>query len=69
MNNIVINKCPYENIMKYVSEYYNENKIIVDSFWEGHVRESNFYIIEYNKNIIGYFAINNKEILTLFNIF
>jgi RimJ/RimL family protein N-acetyltransferase len=55
--------------MKYICEYYTDNRIIVDSFWEAHVRESNFYIMEYNKNIIGYFAINNKEILTLFNIF
>jgi N-acetylglutamate synthase-like GNAT family acetyltransferase len=69
LNNIVIKKCTYENIMKYISDYYKENKIIVDSFWEGQIRESNFYVIEYNQNIIGYFAINNEMVLTLFNVF
>jgi predicted acetyltransferase len=69
LNDIVIKKCTHENIIKYVSKYYNENKIIVDSFWEGHVKESNFYSIEYNQNIIGYFAINTETVLTLFNIF
>jgi predicted acetyltransferase len=69
LNNIVIKKCAYENIMEYISEYYKENRIIVDSFWEGHVRESNFYNIAYNQNIIGYFAVNKETVLILFNIF
>jgi N-acetylglutamate synthase-like GNAT family acetyltransferase len=69
LNDIVIKKCTLENIMKYILEYYQENRIIVDSFWEGYVRESNFYIIEYNQNTIGYFAINNETVLTLFNLF
>jgi GNAT superfamily N-acetyltransferase len=69
LNDIVIKKCTYENIMKYIFEYYKKNEIIVDSFWEGNVRESNFYTIEYNQNIIGYFAINKETVLILFNIF
>jgi N-acetylglutamate synthase-like GNAT family acetyltransferase len=69
LNSIVIKKSTYTNIIKYISEYYKENKIIVDSFWEGHIRESNFYVIEYKQNIIGYFAINKETLLTLFNVF
>jgi N-acetylglutamate synthase-like GNAT family acetyltransferase len=69
LNDIVIKKCTLENIVKKILEYYKENGIIVDSFWEGNVRESNFYAIEYNQNIIGYFAINNETVLTLFNLF
>jgi N-acetylglutamate synthase-like GNAT family acetyltransferase len=69
VNDVVIKKCTLENIIKYILKYYKENRIIVDSFWESNVRESNFYIIEYNQNTIGYFAINNETVLTLFNIF
>jgi predicted acetyltransferase len=69
LNDIVIKKCIYENIMEYIFGYYNENRIIVDSFWEGEVRNSNFYAIEYNQKVIGYFAINNGMVLTLFNVF
>ena len=69
LNNIIIKKCTFENIINYILNYYKENKITVDSFWETHVRESNFYKIEYDKNIIGYFAIHKETVLTLFNIF
>jgi hypothetical protein len=69
LSNINIKECRYENIKAYISEYYKSNKIIVDSFWEWHVRESSFYMIEYKQNIIGYFAINNETILVLFNVF
>jgi N-acetylglutamate synthase-like GNAT family acetyltransferase len=69
LNDIVIKECTCENIIKYISDYYQENKIIADSFWEGQVRESDFYIMEYNQNIVGYFAINNETVLTLFNVF
>jgi predicted acetyltransferase len=41
----------------------------VDSFWETHVRESNFYKIEDKESIIGYFAINKETLLMLFNVF
>jgi RimJ/RimL family protein N-acetyltransferase len=69
LKNIDIIGCNYNDIEFYVSEYYKSNNIIVDSFWEGHVRESTFYKIEHNKSTIGYFGINNGTILVLFNIF
>jgi hypothetical protein len=68
-NNISIMKCEFKDIRAYVSEYYKQNKIIVDSFWEGHIRKSNYYKIMYDGNFIGYFAINKETILVLFNIF
>jgi GNAT superfamily N-acetyltransferase len=69
LKNIDIIGCNYKDIEIYVSEYYGNNKIIVDSFWYGHVRESNFYKIEHDKNTIGYFGIHNGTVLVLFNIF
>jgi len=64
-----IKKCGFEDIKIFVAEYYINNKIIVDSFWETHVRESNHYIIMRDNEIIGYFSINNGTILVLFNVF
>jgi predicted acetyltransferase len=64
-----IKKCDFEDIKTLVAEYYINNKIIVDAFWESHVRESNYYKILCNSEIIGFFSINNGTVLILFNIF
>ena len=64
-----IQKCDFKDIKTFVAEYYLNNKIIVESFWESHVRESNHYKIMYNNEIIGYFSINNGTLLVLFNVF
>jgi predicted acetyltransferase len=69
LSSIVIKKCTLDSIKKYILDYYKENKIVVDSALEGHIRESNFYTIEYGENFVGYFAINNETLLTLFNVF
>jgi GNAT superfamily N-acetyltransferase len=69
MNTVNILKCDFLDIKEYISEYYINNKIVVDSFWEGQIRESNYYKIMYNNDIIGYFAINKESTLTLFNVF
>jgi N-acetylglutamate synthase-like GNAT family acetyltransferase len=69
LENIIIRKCEYKILQNYLSEYYIKNNIIVDSFWESHVRESNFYIIVDNERIIGYFAIYKETELILFNVF
>jgi hypothetical protein len=66
---IIIRECEYNFLKKYISEYYIENNIIVDSFWEGHVRESNFYKIMDGENIVGYFAIHKETVLVLFYVF
>jgi len=72
MNRIIgfadIKKCDFEDIRALVAEYYINNKIIVDSFWENHVRNSNHYKITYENEIIGYFSINSGTILVLFNV-
>jgi predicted acetyltransferase len=65
---IDIKECNYVDIQSLVAEYYVNNKIIVDSFWESHVRESNYYKMMYENEIIGYFSINSGTILVLFNV-
>lgn len=66
--NIKFQNCSFEEIKEKVIEYYTNNRIIVDSFWEDHVLESNPYKILWDDKTIGFFAIHNKQLLTLFNI-
>lgn len=65
---IIFEKCRFEEIKEKVNRYYTKNHIIVDSFWEDHVLESNHYKILSEGRIIGFFAIYQKQLLTLFNI-
>ena len=58
----------FEEIKEKVRQYYTENRIIVDSFWEDHVLESSAYKILAEGKIIGFFAIHHKQLLTLFNL-
>jgi len=69
LSTVNIEKCDFKDIKTFVAEYYLNNKIIVDSFWESHVRESNHYKIMCDNEIIGYFSINNGTVLVLFNVF
>ena len=69
LSKVKIGKCGFRDIEKLVAEYYINNRIIVDSFWEGHIREGNHYKIMYQDNIVGYFSINKQTVLVLFYIF
>ena len=40
---IKFESCKWEEIYKFVSDYMRKNNIVVDSFWEDHVIESNHY--------------------------
>ena len=68
LSDIDIKKCDFEDIKSLAADYYINNKIIVDSFWENYVRDSNHYKIMYENEIIGYFSINSGTILVLFNV-
>lgn len=60
--------CKFDEIKEKMCKYYSENDILVDSFWEDHVIESNFYNIILNGEIIGYCGIYNKNLITVFNL-
>ena len=68
LSDINIKKCNFEDIKTLVADYYINNRILVDSFWESHVRDGNHYKIMYENEIIGYFSINSGTILVLFNV-
>jgi len=68
LSGIDIKKCNFEDIKTLVADYYINNGILVDSFWENHVRDGNHYKIMHENEIIGYFSINSETILVLFNV-
>ncbi|MFW2491827.1 GNAT family N-acetyltransferase [Clostridium chromiireducens] len=65
---VVFERYKFDEIKERICRYYHDNDILIDSFFEDHVIESNFYKIICRKEIIGYCAIYNKSLITLFNI-
>jgi len=61
--------CKWEEIHALVEEHIRGNNIIVDSFWEGHVLESNHYKMMVGDEIVGCFAIHKNSTITLFHVF
>jgi|GEM_PF-5478480 len=62
---VVFERYKFDEIKERICRYYHDNDILIDSFFEDHVIESNFYNIIYRKEIIGYCAIYNKSLITL----
>ncbi|EKQ56810.1 MULTISPECIES: GNAT family N-acetyltransferase [unclassified Clostridium] len=60
--------CEFEKVKERICKYYYENDILIDSFFEDHIIESNFYNIIFKEEIIGYCAIYNKSLITSFNL-
>ncbi len=61
-------KCSFSSIENEVETYYESNKITVDSYWEDHVLKSNHYQIIMDDQVVGFFAINDSTMLTLFHM-
>jgi len=61
-------RCDWEEISAYVARNVIQNKITVDSFWEGHVLESNHYKMVISDEIVGYFAIFQENTIVLFHV-
>ena len=60
--------CSFEDIEEQVYDYYENNDILVDSFWEDYACESRYYqIIEY-ESVIGFCGIYKRQLLTMFHI-
>jgi len=54
------------DIERKLRKYLSTNKVTVDSFWEDHVLKSIYYGIYDEDELIGYFAVTDENILTLF---
>lgn len=61
-------KCNFGSIENQVETYYESNKITVDSYWEDHVLKSNHYQIIVEDQVVGFFAIFESTMLTLFHM-
>ena len=66
---ILFSPCQWEVLHEHVGAYFTTNNITVDSFWEGHVLESNHYKMLAADQFAGYFAINKRSTITLFHVF
>ncbi|HAS73729.1 MAG TPA: N-acetyltransferase [Clostridiales bacterium UBA8960] len=64
-----VRKVNFKDNAPLIRQYYESNRITVDSFWEDHVIKSNHYQIISNHDVIGFFAIFEKMTLTLFHVF
>ena len=65
---VVFLPCALEDVLAHIADYIGRNKIIVDSFWEEHLFESNVYKMTVCDEIVGLFAIHDKNTITLFYI-
>ncbi|MBI9010888.1 MAG: GNAT family N-acetyltransferase [Clostridiales bacterium] len=65
---IKFKQCEWDEISNRVESYFIDNNITVDSYWEDHVMNSNHYKIMCEEELIGFFAIFNKSLITLFNM-
>lgn len=61
--------CLFNNIETEVGAYYESMAITVDSYWEDHVMKSQCYQILDNNELVGFFAICEETLLTLFHVF
>ncbi len=66
---IKFSPCQWEEIHQILSDYLRKSNVIVDSFWEDHVFESNHYKMTHCDKIVGYFAIHKGSTITLFHVF
>lgn len=60
--------CDFIEIYGKIKSYYCEKDILVDSFWEERVLNSNYYNIVFQEKIIGYCGIYHKSLITLFHL-
>lgn len=69
ISEIKFSPCTWNEIHKIISDYFKMNNIVVDSFWEDHVLESNHHKMTYCDEIMGYFSIHKGSTITLFHVF
>jgi len=59
-------KVEFEDIKPLFELYVSSLSDVYDDFLETHILESQFYTIEYKNELVGYFAIHEKDLLTQF---
>ena len=59
-------KCIFEDLGRYIQAYMSSLSSPIDSFLEGHIIDSDFFMIYVDGKKAGYFAVQKKERLTQF---
>jgi GNAT superfamily N-acetyltransferase len=65
---IIFNPCEWQEIHDLVENHVKHNKITVDSFWEGHILDSNHYKMTAGDETVGWFAIHGGHTIMLFHV-
>lgn len=60
--------CKIIDILDYLKEYYRENDIFIDVFWEERAMQSNFYKIMVDDNFAGTCAVYDKNTIISFTL-
>jgi GNAT superfamily N-acetyltransferase len=62
----VIKPCKQEDVKGFMEEYIASLPSPFDSFLEEHILKSSFYMIHFNEEVVGYYAIFKENLLTQF---
>ncbi|GAU75573.1 hypothetical protein [Fusibacter sp. 3D3] len=61
-------KCEWSDIELEVRAYISQNNITIDSYWEDHILASRHYQFVSEDQPVGFFAIHNESMITLFHV-
>ncbi|MGL5576829.1 MAG: GNAT family N-acetyltransferase [Sarcina sp.] len=61
-------KCTIQDLEEKISSYFTDNNILIDSYLEEIIFESNHYKISQNNKDIGFCAVHKKHTLSLFHL-
>lgn len=67
--NIKFIHCKWEDIHPFVQNHIKEYRMSTDTYWDGFAIWSNHYLMTCGNETAGYFAINRKDTISLFNVF
>ncbi|WP_029192867.1 GNAT family N-acetyltransferase [Paenibacillus harenae] len=65
---MIVKECQINEVQDLVEVYISALSSPFDSFLEGHILESAFFMIQEGAAVVGYYAIHNNETLTQFYI-
>lgn len=65
---ILFERCEYQEIQNEVEQYYVGKDILIDSFVEEHIKDSNYYIIKKHEEVIGFASIFKGYLISMFHI-
>lgn len=65
-HDIVFKACGLDELKGWISHYYRDRRIVVDSFWETHMRSGTFHAMRLGGETVGCVGIHASTLMTLF---